>query len=114
MSGKRVLTPFTLFSASSMAGTLTSPATSIRTTDNIGIELFYTGTPTGTFTVQGTVDGTNWRALDFGGAITASGAGDTHLITINQCPFDQLRLVYTPTSGAGNLTATIMAKTVGT
>ena len=47
-----VLYPYTIFSASSMATSLTSAAIKIEYQDNAGIQLHWTGTPTGTFSFQ--------------------------------------------------------------
>jgi hypothetical protein len=114
MSRKNILEPYTIFDAEVMTGTatITSPVTGIKYLDNIAIDLSWTGTPDGTFSVQGSLDGTTWNELGFGTSIVASGAAGNHQIYINQAPFHHLRVAYTNSSGDGELTGKLTAKMV--
>lgn len=73
--------------------------------DNIGLEVTYTGTPTGTFSVMVSNSGINFYALTFSPALTqpAGGAGG-YAIDLNQVPFKYMSLQYANTSGTGVLT----------
>lgn len=116
-----ILKPYYVFKAQSMGVTLTSEAVSIAHQDNVGIQLHWTGTPTGDFSVQisstheedasGTVfvPG-DWVTLPVSPAIVASGAADDAYIDLNQMSAQWVRVVYTRTSGTGALTAAVVAK----
>ena len=112
MSRKNVTLPYRLISDVTIDENYTSSPTNIRYLDNVGIELVWTGTPTGTFYIEGTVSGNTWQALDFGSAVSAVGAEGSHLLNINQCPYDQLRISYIATSGTGTLNGYIIAKEI--
>lgn len=73
--------------------------------DNQGLEVTWTGTPTGTFEVMVSNSGVNFYALTFTPALTqpaASGGG--YAIDLNQLPFKYVMLRYTNASGNGVLT----------
>lgn len=118
-----LLKPVNLITAQSMGASITSPIVEVRLQDNIGIQLDWTGTPTGTFDVQISsnhlqdingnvqVPGT-WVSLPLSPAITASGSADTAYIDLNQQSAQYMRIVYTRTSGTGSLTAVVVAKGV--
>jgi hypothetical protein len=72
--------------------------------DNIGIELAWTGTPTGTISVLVSVSGINFPALTFPINQPAGSAGTTAL-SLNQLPFKYFMLQYTNASGSGLLMA---------
>jgi hypothetical protein len=112
MALKNVLTPYRLVNAESMGADVTSSSFDITYTDNIGIQLIFTGTPTGNFYVQGTIDESNWSNLSFDATPTAAGAGDTHLLNISLAPYKKLRVFYDRTSGTGSLTVYVMAKSI--
>lgn len=118
-----LLRPVTLFSAQSMASSLTSTAVEVKNQDNVGFQLHWTGSPTGTFSVQVssdhmqdiegniTVPG-NWITLPLSPGIVASGAPDDAYIDLNQLSAQYVRVVYTAASGTGSLTAIAVAKGV--
>lgn len=73
--------------------------------DNIGLEVTWTGTPTGTFQVMVSNSGINFYALTFNPALTQpSGTAGGYAIDLNQLPFKYLMLQYTNASGSGALT----------
>lgn len=73
--------------------------------DNGGIELTWTGTPTGTISVLMSVSGLNFYSLTFNPVLTQpAGAGGGYLINLNQEPFNYFALQYTNASGTGALT----------
>lgn len=104
-----------------MATNITSPVIKCANLDNVAIQLDWTGTPTGVFAVQTSVDhaednlgnpsvvGT-WINIPLSAAITASGAPDDAHISLNQLPGSYIRVVYTATSGAGTLSMYVAGK----
>lgn len=73
--------------------------------DNAGLEITWTGTPTGTISVLYSVSGINFYALTFNPAISQpTGSAGGYLIDINQQPFKWMLLQYTNSTGSGLLT----------
>lgn len=110
MALKNIIKPYHLMTDGDMSGNLTSDAVDVTYTDNVGFQLSFTGTPTGTFSCEGTIDETNWSALSFSSTPQAVGSADTHLLNINQIPYKKLRVKYTRTSGTGTLNVYVMSK----
>ena len=102
---------------------ITSKISNIEFLDNIGIQLVWTGTPTGTFSVELSVDyqqdqqgnvlnaGT-WTPMTFSSTPVASGAAGNIYIDINQISAPWMRVKYTKTSGTGTLQGWLTAKMV--
>jgi len=119
---KTVLIPFKLVSGQSMASTVTSAAVNVQYLDNIAFQAIFTGTPTGTFSVQVSLDhqenfvGTGvvtpgtWTNLTLSPVPAATGAAGSVVIDLNQISAPWVRLVYTPTSGTGTLNAYVSGK----
>lgn len=110
MPGKRVLNPFVSLENGDMSGNLESEVTNIATIDNVSIQLVWTGTPTGSFYVDGSADGANWTPLSLSPAPIASGAAGNWLIDMTQLSFLHIRVRYVASSGSGSLTVTIAGK----
>lgn len=120
MAGKSLPT-FQIFTAGVMTGTnvLTSTVTNIQNLDNVAIELIWTGTPNGTFTVDGSLDyaltngaaGT-WVSLTLSPAPAAAGSASNALINLNGLAFPWIRVTYTNASSTGTLTGYISGKAV--
>lgn len=87
-----------------LSSNVTTPWYSTEMVDQIAIILDFTGTPTGTFTIEAAInqDATP-VALEFGSAIEASGSADKHAIEIADFPYNFIRIKYTATSGSGSL-----------
>lgn len=139
MSNKSILGVYQNFSSAlanqTMTGTsvITSPQTNITYKDNIGVQLQWTGTPTGTFTVQGSLDynpglpqsggatgGANagvWTTINAvdqsGNPPVAAGAPGQILMNLQELCFPWLRIQYTNASGTGTLTGYISGKSIG-
>ena len=112
---KRIVPGYKMWDSTSLGATNTSNSTNVQNLDKASIFVEWTGSsPSGTITVEvrNSSSGT-WYALDFGSAITVSGASGTHSIILNELLFVDMRLVYTRTSGSGTINATIASKTVG-
>ena len=102
---------------------IVSAVSSIAYLDNIGVQLSWTGTPTGTFAIQVSADYQqdqnknvtnvgNWIPLILSPAPAASGAAGTAYIDLNQLSAPWIRVVYTKTSGTGTLQGFINGKSV--
>lgn len=101
--------------AMSMGASITSDAVLIQFEDNIGIQVKWTGTPTGTLDVQVSMDPTNlgWQSVPFTPTPTQpAGSSGSDWYEITQTPGGYVRLVYTRASGSGSLYAKIAAKSV--
>lgn len=72
--------------------------------DNQGIEITWTGTPTGLFQVFASNSGINFYALTIAGLIQPVGTPDGYLLSLNQLPFKYIYFQYANTSGTGALT----------
>lgn len=113
MSSKAVTQPFQVVTNGDMSGTVISLESSVTTQDNAGYQVSYTGSPVGEFTVEATIDGVNWSALDFGTPMTVDLSPSGFLINMNQLPYAKIRLKYVPDSGSGTMQATAMVKRLG-
>jgi hypothetical protein len=99
------------------SGTMTGTATTysniidISRMDNIGAEVFWSGTPTGTITVLCSVSGQNWSNLTFNPPLAQpSGSGAGYLIDLNQVPYKYIMFQYINSSGTGSLTVWLQFK----
>ena len=113
MSSKAVLPVYKTVDNQSMATTVISLVTDVQSVDNIGIQITFTGNPTGDFYVEGSVNNVTWVPLSFSPAPVAAGVGDDFLFNIKQFPYPKLRVRYAPTSGTGTLNAWVFAKRLG-
>lgn len=110
--------------------TLTSAVSNIKYKDSVSMQFQWTGTPNGTFVVQGSLDyiptvqqsgGTpnagTWIPIPVkdvsGNPPIAAGAAGQILCNLNQLGFPWIRVQYTNTSSTGVLTGYISAKSLG-
>lgn len=108
---KNVLFPFHLGVNMSMGSSAVTVPINVQWLDNIYFTINFTGTPTGTFAVQGSGDGgNNWQNIRLLTNPVASGAPDTVGIEINQAPMPLLRVAYTRISGTGTMNVFVTAK----
>ncbi len=124
MSGrKNTLDVYQNIKAGDMSGNITSPATNIQFLDNVGLQLNFTGSPTGTFAVQVSADhiqdsqgniqvAGNWVSLSLSPSPAATGSGNQIYIDLNQLSAPYVRVVYTFSSGTGTLNSFIVGKAV--
>lgn len=101
--------PLSGVKAGVMTGTSTiySNIIGVRQMDNAGIEVAWTGTPTGTLQVMVSNSGINFNALTFNPALSQpAGSAGGLAIALRDLPFQYLMLQYTNASGSGTLTAT--------
>lgn len=91
--------------------TINSNIQDISNTDNQGLEVTWTGTPTGTISVLCSESGQAFYALTFVPAITQpSGSAGGYLIDLNQVPWRYLMVQYVNASGSGSLAITLGSK----
>lgn len=122
MSGVRSFLAGPVVQGASLASSYTSPAFSVSQFDNLAIQLNFTGTPTGTFTVQAALDydpnasslpGT-WVTVSLNGTtLSAAGAASQILIEYPYVCVPYLRVVYTASSGTGALDIWVSGKAAG-
>lgn len=128
MARKNVLKPYNIAPAQSLATGFTTKPTTITYMDNVAYQIDVSTTnSTGTFAVEvssdyqadettGTVTNPgNWAALTLGGGTpTVAAANDTIVISLNQLPFNGIRLTYTPTiAGTGTCSIFIQMRQIG-
>lgn len=89
-----------------------SPAAAVTTTLWVGVTKI-SGTVGGTITLQGSIDGTNWKAVNTPNTqtglatITATDASNTYHWIIQGSPFPYYRVTWT---GTGTMSASFIAK----
>lgn len=122
MSGRKNFLPsFQTITNASMVTAATSLVTEISWLDNIGIQLQWTGTPTGDFLIEvsanysqdmnGNVQNAGtWVPLSI--ALSASGEADSAYLDLNQLSSPYIRVSYTNT-GVGTVTITTIADVSG-
>lgn len=117
------LGPVNVLTAGDMSSSITSKTTSIKNQDNVGIQLHWTGAPTGAFDVQissnhdedaqgNIIVAGFWVSLVLNPLILAIGAPDDAYIDLNQMSAQYVRIVYNRASGSGSLGITVVAKGV--
>lgn len=103
----------TVSSSGAMASTntITSAPMDLLTITGAAFYISWTGTPTGTLSVQGSLDGTNYA--DIGASISSQPAGGTgsNLLNLVDLMFRYVRVSYTNASGSGTLSVSGSAKT---
>jgi hypothetical protein len=111
MSGRRnTHSPFHFIVAGDLSADYTSPQTNILYLDNVAVQLIWTGTPTGSFYVQVSLDGSTWNNLILNPTPAAAGSADSVGLDINQLSFAYMRIKYVSGSGTGTLQGYISAK----
>lgn len=103
-----------------MTGTsiLTSIPQDLQNFDNTGLEVTWTGTPTGTINVLGSVSAaipqaaaTNYYSFTFNPALNQPvGSAGGYLIDLNNVPFPKIEVQYTNISGTGVLNVYLYSK----
>jgi hypothetical protein len=116
---KNILKVYHALVAASMTSTVTSPVTTIQWLDNIAIQFNFTGTPTGTFFVQGSLDydpNTNnpgtWNSITLNPVPVAAGSSGSILINMDELSFPYIRIQYVPSGGTGSLDYFISGKEI--
>lgn len=93
--------------------TITTNPQDISNFDNVGLEVTWTGTPTGTISVLASNGGTNYYALTFNPILAQpAGSAGGYLIDLNQVPFTKVEVQYVNASGSGLLSVYLNSKDV--
>lgn len=98
-----------------MTGTnvITGNPTNIQDYDNVGLQVSWTGTPTGVIAILCSVDGVSYFALTFNPILAQpAGSAGGYLINLTQLPYPWIIVQYTNASGTGALKAFICAKDI--
>ncbi len=89
-----------------MSTTINGPAMNLDQTLHFSFHAKWTGTPTGSFKLQGSNDVestvTDWEDIP-GSTLAVAGAAGTQMWNYADAPFRWVRIVYTATSGTGTL-----------
>ena len=104
---------YTQFSAQAVSGTstYTSAATNISQQHNVGLDIRFVGTMTGTLTVNCSNDNVTFTSLTFSPSLAQpSGSNLNYLVDLNQVPFQYVQVSYTNSSGSGTLTSILTSK----
>lgn len=128
MSAKTLLIPYNVVPplAGNMVSTLASLPTNIKTIDDIGYSLQWSGAPTGTFSFQCSADYTpsapfpsdypttagTWTEITLSNPIVATGTADNAYVDLKLISAPWVRVVYTPSAGTGTLSVWITGKSV--
>lgn len=124
MSGRKSdLLKFQIVTNGSMGGDITSAVTNIQYQDNIGIQLVFTGTPTGTFFVDlsinyyqdqngNVINAGTWTPMSFSTAPAAAGSASDIYLDLNPLSSPWIRTRYVRGSGTGTLNAYLCGKQV--
>jgi hypothetical protein len=115
MSRKSIVKSFQIFDTVDISTNQTSSAVNVLKLDQASISISWSGTaPVGVITVEAK-NGTNdsFYELDFGTTIPVSGNSGNHQIILSEMPFEEIRVIYTSTSGTGSLDAIYTAKVLG-
>lgn len=112
-AGKDYVPGFLLVNAASAVGNITSNDVDTRGWDNVDFEIIATGTPTGTFFVDCSLNqqmppapvAQTWVALVLNPVPVAAGVPTNIVIEVNQTGCMFMRLRYVATSGTGSITA---------
>jgi hypothetical protein len=108
-----------LINAQTMTGNLTSTPFNVQDLDNVALQLNFTGTPTGTFSVEVSLDydpsvasSGNWVALSLSSTPAASGSANQILLDLSSLGAPWVRVKYTFSSGTGTLNVYAFGKSV--
>jgi hypothetical protein len=101
---------YQIISAGDMSqASVTSQVFSVEHTPIVGIQAVWNGSaPVGTLSLQGSIDGVNY--FNIGSPVAVSGNNGTAYLTDPNAAYLYARLVYTRTSGSGDLDAFAEAK----
>jgi hypothetical protein len=113
MGRKSVVHGYKMLDAVAASSAQVSQATNVEQVDKLSIHCLFSAASSGTLVVEarnGEKDG--WYALDFGAPMTISSQTDVHIV-LEENPFTDIRLSWTPSSASGTMTASLTMKAVG-
>lgn len=93
-----------LKSAASGTNTIYTNIIGLRQMDNVGLEITWTGTLTGTFSIMVSNSGINFYALTFNPALAQpAGTAGGYVVSMTALPFQYMFVQYTNASGTGTV-----------
>lgn len=100
-----------MLDAVTMAANRTSEGTNLETTVSCAVQVVWSGgaSPVGTIALEASNDDVTYTQIDES-VLPVSGNSGSHMINIEKPAYSLVRVVYTRTSGAGNLTVIINGK----
>lgn len=114
---KKILEPFHVMAATKLPVTVTGTNTylslpiGIKNLDNVGLQLIWTGTVTGTFTVLHSPDGVLYDSITVSPAITQPAGSAGHWSVVLQFdPYQWVKVQYVNASGTGTVDVIVTAK----
>ncbi len=115
MSRKSAIFSYKFFDSQAVSADATSNSTSTIMQDQATIAIVWSGSSLVADLIVQVRNGANdaWRDLDFGGAISISGASGDHELHFLSMPWTDMRLFIDRASGSGTVSATLTAKAVG-
>lgn len=105
--------PLTGSATGTMSGTnvVYSNIVGMQQWDNVGLEIAWTGSPTGTILILGSNSGVNFPSLTFNPTLSQpAGSAGSFLIDLTGYPFRYLMIQYTNATGTGAISAYGQAK----
>jgi len=111
--------------AQSLGASFITAPTLIKYLDNVAYQIIQTGTPTGEFFVEASVDYAfdevaqnvqnpgHWDALPLSTRLLLAGTPEDILVNLNQLPFTAIRVRYTRSSGTGTADIYLTARQIG-
>ena len=109
MSVKRVIDSPKFIESGDLSADFTSTPVEILYVDRVGIELVWTGTPTGPFEVQVSNGGTVWNTIN--NSVAGAGSADNGFVDV-ETTAKFIRVFFDRTSGTGTLSAHLVAKSI--
>ena len=107
MSAK-IIGPYKLLDAVSLGASVNSSELDVTRLIYASIALEWSGTPTGTFTIEIKNGDSPWIASTFTQAV--AGSAGTKMFEFTLLPWEQLRIAYSRSSGTGSVSAHFIAK----
>lgn len=96
-----------------------NPVTSVENQDTASYHVKFSAPASGTFSVQARNADLRpdqaalaWYDLNFGAPLTITAESDVQIV-LNELPFKEMRLVWTPTSASGTMSAYLLMKAKG-
>lgn len=96
---------YTLCDAASMSSSIEGDEFDVSLCQNWSVQFTWTGTPTGTVSVEATVEGSQYTSI-VGSAQTTGATSGSHTVNFGGNGFYKIRPIFTRTSGSGTLTIT--------
>jgi len=99
----------TLVNNVSMSTSITSPSIDLSNVQGFAMHAFWDGSPAGTFHLEASDDDVHW-AIYQDSVVSLPVAGNQIFYNVSLTHFDKVRLVFTRSSGSGDLTVLMNAK----